>query len=345
MPSFTTPLHESNDCHAPAGTPAGGQFCGDGSSAIWKTPRDQYAPWPGLGDNPSDADFELFRAHRRRQHAWEHAARVAIATGEVTPEEADRLAGSPYVLRPSTERHIWEPLPETLYHVTTNKAAVLEQGLSPRSEREGSTAIGLGGGDDEAVSFTTDKEYAKVIQSALLGLHDIATGKTTVADLVKAAEEGVGAKRPYINELRKFIKSSYGDFDAWAEGWEQQGDGFAVLASKIPAGAKPIGPGWMGRDEMAYHGYMVRMSPERRVETATHAYNAWLTARQEAGGPENPWFTFNDPAALAKVPRAQIVVLEVTTKPGTMGWFVSPAEREWRTSTGKVAKSIRVVDK
>jgi hypothetical protein len=27
MPTFTVPIHESNDCHTPAGSPAGGQFC------------------------------------------------------------------------------------------------------------------------------------------------------------------------------------------------------------------------------------------------------------------------------------------------------------------------------
>jgi hypothetical protein len=30
MPAFLVPLHESNDCHAPAGSPAGGQFCSTG---------------------------------------------------------------------------------------------------------------------------------------------------------------------------------------------------------------------------------------------------------------------------------------------------------------------------
>lgn len=32
MPAFTVTLHESNDCHSPAGSSAGGQFCGDGVS-------------------------------------------------------------------------------------------------------------------------------------------------------------------------------------------------------------------------------------------------------------------------------------------------------------------------
>jgi hypothetical protein len=27
MPAFTVPIHERNDCHTPAGSPAGGQFC------------------------------------------------------------------------------------------------------------------------------------------------------------------------------------------------------------------------------------------------------------------------------------------------------------------------------
>ena len=30
MPSFLVPLHESNDCHEPAGSPEGGQFCSGG---------------------------------------------------------------------------------------------------------------------------------------------------------------------------------------------------------------------------------------------------------------------------------------------------------------------------
>jgi hypothetical protein len=30
MPSFLVPLHEHNDCHTPAGSSAGGQFCGTG---------------------------------------------------------------------------------------------------------------------------------------------------------------------------------------------------------------------------------------------------------------------------------------------------------------------------
>jgi hypothetical protein len=32
MPSFLTPIHESNDCHTPAGSPAGGQFCATGGT-------------------------------------------------------------------------------------------------------------------------------------------------------------------------------------------------------------------------------------------------------------------------------------------------------------------------
>jgi hypothetical protein len=34
MPDFTRPVHESNDCHNPAGSPAGGEFCSDGKTDV-----------------------------------------------------------------------------------------------------------------------------------------------------------------------------------------------------------------------------------------------------------------------------------------------------------------------
>lgn len=36
MPHFLIPLYESNDCHNPAGSPAGGQFCSSGGSGAKK---------------------------------------------------------------------------------------------------------------------------------------------------------------------------------------------------------------------------------------------------------------------------------------------------------------------
>jgi hypothetical protein len=38
MPVFLVPLHESNDCHTPAGSPEGGQFCSGAPVAAGSTP-------------------------------------------------------------------------------------------------------------------------------------------------------------------------------------------------------------------------------------------------------------------------------------------------------------------
>lgn len=61
MPTFTIPLHEANDCHVPAGSAQGGQFCSDKSaSSQWvegptaSSPNDQYTD-PILGKGSTGA--------------------------------------------------------------------------------------------------------------------------------------------------------------------------------------------------------------------------------------------------------------------------------------------------
>lgn len=41
MPAFLVPLHEHNDCHTPAGSPQGGQFCPKGRDMSGFTPKFQ----------------------------------------------------------------------------------------------------------------------------------------------------------------------------------------------------------------------------------------------------------------------------------------------------------------
>lgn len=77
MPLFTVPTHESNDCHAPAGTSAGGEFCGPKHSAPGKgvrprpgrtskgdgyqiTMRSQDHPQGGVWSRPSPSDFQTY---------------------------------------------------------------------------------------------------------------------------------------------------------------------------------------------------------------------------------------------------------------------------------------------
>jgi len=81
MPDFLTPLYESNDCHNPAGTPAGGEFCskGGGTSADYH-------------DAAATANDLAAQAHRRAQstggavypvgRAMDLSARAQTASGD-----------------------------------------------------------------------------------------------------------------------------------------------------------------------------------------------------------------------------------------------------------------------
>jgi hypothetical protein len=354
MPTFIVPIHEHNDCHNPSG-PGGGRFCAKpGTTAtgepIWRTPLKDYLRSKGEYPLPQNATSEeedrwVESRQRTRQHEdqWMRGLKTAVATGVIDMATAEQLVGSKYALKPQTDRGIWEPLPPTLYHVTVNRDAVMQTGLQTKGERNTYQAPGLGGGDSEAISFTADKAYAGIIYDAFLGLHDVATGKTTAADLIARATSGEEGSRPFLNDFKTFVASSQGDFERWRDGEMLHSHILGIALAKIPPGSRPSGEGWMGRDERFHHGYFTPMTREERISANTQVFNAFLTARQEAGGPENPWFTFNDPKALAAIPREQIAVLEVTTKPGSMGWFQSKAEREWRVPTGQIAKTVTVL--
>lgn len=353
MPVFVIPMQESNDCHNPAGA-GGGRFCSTpGTTAsgapIWRTPLRDYLKSKGeydLPENPTSEEedrwMDMRRARRRDEEQWMRGIKTAVATGVISLDAAEALVGSKYALKPQTERGTWEELPRTLYHVTVHRTAVMKDGLQTKGERDARQSPGLGGGDSEAISFTADKKYAGVIYDALLGMHDVATGRTSTEDLIARAKAGEEGSKPFIRDFEKFVASSQGEFERWRKG-EVAHTGLGTSLDQIPAGSRPLGDGWMGRDQRYYHGYLTPMTRADRISANTQVFNAFLTARQEAGGPENPWFTFADPTALAAIPREQLAVLEVTTKPGSMGWFQSQAEREWRVPTGKVASKVTVL--
>ncbi len=95
----------------------------------------------------------------------------------------------------------WQKLPQDLYHVTTAKTAVLADGLKTRAELSQERGKGLGGGEDNTVSFTTSKEGAENLYHTLHEAQKVATGEISVDRLLKAAELGKGAPRPFLEEF------------------------------------------------------------------------------------------------------------------------------------------------
>ena len=68
--NFVTPVHESNDCHTPAGSPAGGQFCSSledehGNYLKYGDAVDPGANWKRFDALSDDAQVALYHATSR----------------------------------------------------------------------------------------------------------------------------------------------------------------------------------------------------------------------------------------------------------------------------------------
>jgi len=133
----------------PAGSPEGGQFASSDNPRVFNTPDDVEL----LTGWPGDAI----------RYQWK-AERGHLVTGIPIARET---------------------LPDTLYHVTTNAPAVEKSGLLLGQRNSG----GLGGGQANGVSFTTDLVSARVIQRELTRSVRIARGEDTIADIERYARE------------------------------------------------------------------------------------------------------------------------------------------------------------
>jgi len=68
MPCFLVPLHESNDCHNPGGSPAGGEFCSDAGSS---------------GGRAAEIEARMRAGANLTPHEREHAPALAKAEAEI----------------------------------------------------------------------------------------------------------------------------------------------------------------------------------------------------------------------------------------------------------------------
>ena len=89
----------------------------------WEIARDQYVPALREGMSPEEMD-----ARSRLRREWDNSAAAAVSRGDIVPSVAAKRG----LRTPPQDK--WATLPDTLYHVTTAKAAVLQAGLKTRSE-------------------------------------------------------------------------------------------------------------------------------------------------------------------------------------------------------------------
>ena len=161
--SYGTEVHEFNPCHSPKD----GKFC---------SKTDATGPYPGQDDK------EAWQRYFDVERAWERKMTLAVSLGKISPEDAYTLGWR----ADSNAEKGYEPLPPTLYHVSTGFNEILRTGLKTRAEI-GGVHRGLGGGTDDTISFTEDLSTARSIRAALLEGRRVARGELAPQQMWRCA--------------------------------------------------------------------------------------------------------------------------------------------------------------
>lgn len=327
---------------------------------IWKQPKPEWDAeeyYKVQREHGDEGAFAWSDARRGEKNHWQSQVRKAMSRGDLSPEDAwqqgYRGIGHDEDHRKSfydaNGNLAWQPLPKTLYHVTTHRDAVLADGLKSRDELGQRGGNGLGGGEDDTISFTDDPEIAHHIHRALHEYHAVLTGKKTIGDLVDEAhrdgylrhvldlEHGNGSGEHFektgelpprlrAHLVGRTIENAYGMSPKTAE----------QAKTEIHPDARPEDDGWVGGDGQRYHNSFSRpATDEETLRFRSSHYKAHAGMRAHFGPDKvmDPGFIMNDPKGMASSDPSQFAVLKVHPKPGAMGYPVS-ALGEWRTADG-----------
>lgn len=265
--------------------------------------------WRDNDQAGADAEEALFAKARALKEGWETNAGTLISTGVLTPAEVDEYSDDRHGIADRIASNLggpsrdgWQPLPQRLYHVTTARDAVLDDGrLRTRTELALERGSGLGGGTSDAISFAADPKVANDIRDGILEAIDVSSGRTTVADLIERARTGDSGSEPFIDDFIGY----------WARSGWHDGD-------PLPLGVELAMPGGDNDD------------PDHRFDVL----KIWLAYRELHKGPVDPLFFSVDAATLAATDPEQVAILEAFPKPGAMGIPLGGLLGEWRTPTG-----------
>ena len=316
--------------------------------------RPQYGPRPeyrgppeGAGEDEQMAHFERARAER---NAWSAHVKRGLSLGHLSAEQAKGL--NYYFGGHETDARGepgWQPLPREMYHATTDLPSVRAHGLKTRDELGQLSGHGLGGGESDTISVTTDHELGRGILASLHEFHDVVNGRYTPQQMWADARAGRGASRPFHEDM-----ASYWHREGWHEGDEMPiglHNAIHGIERKHTMGSTQErmdaehGPGWRpARDD---EGWMSGHTPPQRVHldwerpmtpdehrgNAADFYKKFSAFREHAGGREDPNFFMTDEKAFAAKDPRNFALLHVRPAPGGHGYPMG-GMREWRTGTG-----------
>lgn len=277
------------------------------------------------------------KVYREIDRNFEQEIKKLMSLGLMTQDEAKQRG-----YMSSGHEHLgWKPLPQVLYHVTTAKSKVLSEGLKTRQELNQLNGVGLGGGEDNTISFTSDLKVAYAILNGLLEMKKVVEGKLTVRQMLEMAKDGVGAKVPYYDKLVEGATHAVGNLDDLADGYMQTSSIARPPDDKhewLPVEES----GWQGRDQRYYSRWKRKRDEKEQLFALYMFYGRFSGAREEAGGIENPLFFSADVKALANIPEAEIAILQFKPKPNAMGYPVGGL-LEWRVGTGQNVDFVKEI--
>lgn len=326
---------------------------------------------PHPDDIPEDAQDERGRSLRWKarhdlQDAWDNGMRRALTHGQIDIKTAkargyygdEREMGyNSYNPATGEDEQVggWRPMPSHVVHVSTNADAVAREGLKTRAEL-GYVARGLGGGPENTVSVTSDTALGEDIYHALHEHHAFLTGKLSVDDLLKYADNPPDGSTSFGYALRDMTSPE--EIDSLRRGVRK----YKGMQAPDP------NPDWHivkrhatrltgSEATTAYPEGIPAVWERPATEEEKHFdrsqfYKKFSAARNNMGGHRDPLFLANDAHAFAQVDPAGIGILHLRTHPGAQGWTIrSGGEHhagadsgEWRTGEG-MPFDVESVDK
>lgn len=332
----------------------------------WRMPVNEYAPFPrGEGDLT-----EPLKGYRERKNRWEAQTRKALSLGQTTQEEAEARG---YHGTGQDSRHSilelgrpiggWQTMPPDLWHVTTAASAVRRDGLKTREELGQERGAGLGGGESNTISFTTNPDLAVQIEQAIREMRAVVRGDFSVQEMIDRARSGDSGSGPFMTD--------------WMQGWDREwkdGDPLPLDVRDALDGVR------RGHRTTAAHGVMLgteeevlqrlnevepgnwRLEPgqesrldapkgklyvalqfirdatlQEAAEDRSDLFKRWLTWREQHGGSSDPLFFLADLEGLRNIPSEEIQTLRFGPRENGRGYPLA-GMNEWRTSSGQAVE-------
>lgn len=275
-------------------------------------------------DTVEDVASMVWAIQSDRAKYFKFNLRRAVTMGEIDPDDLGFLDARTHGSKP------WVDLPEVLYHATTASDAIEANGFKSRYELSMFGGVGLGGGDDETISFTEDREIAEGIEFFLQEAQSVAAGDFTLQQMMVKAESGEGADKPF---LREFLTRTHA-------GGPRTSD--EILDSDwSPSGAPETWP----EPIKQWHDAITKNSTSGLTDERVWDYYrfSYVRTRQAAGGLVDPMFFSTDYEGLANLDPNQFTVIEVRKNPGTKG-FQMGALGEWRIVGGEAVDIQEIHD-